>query len=106
MVFAAHSPDIVYAYSIFAGIGTGINFVAIMNLVPNYFGVTHFPRIMGFILLIAPLIGSIGSPICGYIKDVTGSYFLFWKIAAVLMTIGLIFLFFAKAPKHPSLQDT
>jgi MFS family permease len=105
MVFAAHSLVIVYAYAIFAGIGTGINFVAIMNLIPNYFGVTHFPRIMGFILLFVPLIGSFGAPVCGYIKDETGSYILFWKIAAVLMTIGLISLFFAKAPKHPSLME-
>ncbi|MFC1839157.1 MFS transporter [Thermodesulfobacteriota bacterium] len=106
MVFASYSISIVYVYVIFGGIGVGINFVAIMNLLPNYFGVTHFPKIMGFALFFAPLIGSLGAPVCGYIKDVTGNYFLFWKIAAVLMTIGLIFLFFAKAPKHPSLQDT
>ena len=106
MVFAAYSLIIVYFYVLFGGIGIGINFVAIMNLIPNYFGVSHFPKIMGFILPFTSLIGSAGAPVAGYIKDETGSYILFWEIAAVLMTAGLIFLFFSKPPKHPSLQDT
>jgi MFS family permease len=105
MVFASYSIIIVYIYAIFGGMGIGINLVAIMNLIPNYFGVKHFPKITGFTLPIGMLIGSAGSTVCGYIRDVTGSYFLFWKIAAVLMTIGLVCLFFAKPPKHPSLQD-
>lgn len=105
MVFAAYSLIIVYIYVLFGGIGIGINFVAIMNLIPNFFGTKHFPKIMGFTLLFTTPIGSVGATICGYIRDVTESYILFWKIAAVLMIIGLVCLFFAKPPKHPSLRE-
>lgn len=105
MVFAAYSLIIVYTYAIFGGIGIGINLVAIMNLIPNYFGVKDFPKITGFTLPIGMLIGSAGATVCGHIRDVTGSYILFWKIAVVLMTVGLICLFFAKPPKHPYLDN-
>ncbi len=104
MVFADSSRAIVYIYAIFAGMGAGINAVAMMNLIPNYFGTSYFPRISGITTPIGTLIGSAGAPICGQIRDITGNYFLFWKIAAILMTIGLICLFFVKPPKHPSLM--
>lgn len=104
MVFADSSRVIVYIYAIFAGTGAGINAVAMMNLIPNYFGTSYFSRISGITIPIGTLIGSAGAPICGQIRDIAGNYFLFWKIAAVLMTIGLICLFFVKPPKHPSLM--
>ena len=105
MVFADSSRVIVYIYAIFAGMGAGINAVAMMNLIPNYFGTSYFSRISGITTPVGTLIGSAGAPICGQIRDSMGSYFLFWKIAAILMTIGLLCLFFVKPPKHPSLQD-
>ena len=104
MVYADSSRVIVYIYAIFAGTGAGINAVAMMNLIPNYFGTSYFSRISGITIPIGTLIGSAGAPICGQIRDIAGNYFLFWKIAAVLMTIGLICLFFVKPPKHPSLM--
>ncbi|MGD9157992.1 MAG: MFS transporter [Desulfobacteraceae bacterium] len=104
MVFADTSRIIVYTYAIFAGMGAGINAVAMMNLIPNYFGVSNFPRISGITSPVGTLIGSAGAPICGQIRDMTGSYFPFWKIASILMTIGLLCLFFVKPPKHPSLN--
>lgn len=105
MVFADSSRVIVYTYAVFAGLGAGINAMAMMNLIPNYFGVSNFPRISGITTPIGTLIGSAGAPICGQIRDMTESYFLFWKIAAILMTIGLICLLFVKPPKHPSLME-
>ncbi len=105
MIFAAHSLVIVYSYAIFGGMGLGINLVALMNLIPEYFGAEHFPKIMGFTTPLGTLLGSTGAPLCGYIRDVTGSYVLFWKIAAVLMIMGLACLFFARPPVHPSLKN-
>jgi MFS family permease len=105
MVFADVSRVIVYTYAVFAGIGAGINALAMMNLIPNYFGATHFPRISSITTPIGTLIGSAGAPICGQIRDIAGNYFLFWKIAAILMTIGLICLLFIKPPMHPSLME-
>ena len=105
MVFASYSLIIVYVYAIFGGMGIGINLVAIMNLIPNYFGVKHFPKIVGLTLPVGMLIGSSGAPVCGFIRDVTGSYILFWKITALLMTAGLLCLFFARPPKHPSISN-
>ncbi len=105
MVFASASLVIVYTYGTFAGIGMGFNMLSIMNLIPNYFGASHYPRIAGITTPVAQFVGSIGAPLCGYIRDTTGSYFLYWKIAAGLMTIGLICLLFVRPPVHPSLRS-
>ena len=106
MLLADRSLVIVFIYGTFAGVGMGINGMALMNLIPNYFGVKHFPKIYGLLSPVATLIGSIGAPLCGYIRDETGSFMMFWLIAGVLMTLGFIFLYFAKPPIHPSLKNT
>ncbi len=106
MLFADRSLLIVFIYGTFAGIGVGINGMALMNLIPNYFGTKHFPKIYGLLSPVATLIGAAGAPLCGHIRDVTGSFMMFWLIAGILMTIGFIFLYLAKPPMHPSLRES
>lgn len=100
-----HSLPLVFVYMAVLGIGFGAMIVAVMNIIPAYFGVTHYPKIMGFIRLFWCLIGGLGAPIAGYIYDKTGSYLPAFKGTIFILVIGLVCLIMAKAPPvHPSLK--
>jgi hypothetical protein len=83
----------------------GGTYVAIMNLMPLYFGKTHYPQIIGFALPFATILGSIGSPLTGHIRDITGSNALAWELAVFILTIGLFSLILVRPPVHPSLRE-
>ena len=80
--------------------------VATMNIFPNYFGVTDYPKIMGFVRLFWTFAGGAGAPLAGLVYDTTGSYVPAFQTAILVIVLGLIFLFFATPPVHPSLQKT
>ena len=95
----------VYIYMIVLGLGFGLGISAMMNIFPNYFGVTHYPKIMGTVRLFWTFIGSAGAPIAGHIRDISGSYLTAFQGAVAITALGLICLIFAKAPVHPSLKE-
>jgi len=97
---------VIFIYNSLIGFGMGGTYVAIMNLMPLYFGRTHYPRIMGFAMPFITILGSLGSPLTGRIFDVTGSYMLAWKLAILILTIGLISLILARPPVHPSIRGS
>ena len=86
------------------GIGMGASVVAMMNIMPLYFGRTHYPKIMGYAIPFLTIIGSLGSPAAGWIRDTTGSYMLAWKLSIFILIIGLLSLMFARMPVHPTLK--
>jgi MFS family permease len=86
------------------GLGFGAVMVATMNMFPNYFGVSNYPKIMGFVRLFWAFIGAAGAPLAGHIRDITGSYLPAFQAVIVIIAIGLICLIFARAPVHPSLK--
>ena len=96
----------VFLYMVFFGLGFGGAFVGTMNIVPNYYGTTYYPKIMGFLRLFFTFAGGAGAPLAGLVYDTTGSYLPAFQIAILVITMGLIFLIFAKPPVHPSLQKT
>jgi len=93
-----------FVYMIVLGLSFGAFIVPMMNMIPNYFGITHYPKIMGFARLFFAIIGSFGAPIAGYIKDTTGSFLPAFQGAIVIICIGILFLSLAKPPVHPSLK--
>jgi MFS family permease len=103
MLFAKTLPMILL-YNIVIGLGMGGIYVAKMNLIPAFFGKTYYPKIAGFTLPFATVIGSIGSPLTGRIRDVTGSYEMAWQLAILVIAIGLIAMVLARPPVHPSLR--
>ena len=105
MLFAKTLP-MVFLYNIIIGLGMGGIYVAKMNIVPAFFGKTYYPKIAGFTLPFATLIGSIGSPLTGRIRDVTGSYEMAWQLAIIIIAIGLVAMILARPPIHPSLKKT
>jgi MFS transporter, OFA family, oxalate/formate antiporter len=86
------------------GLGMGGTYVATMNLMPLYFGKAYYPKIIGFAMPFFTILGSLGSPLTGWIRDVTGSYRPAWELAILVLMIGLVSLILARPPVHPSLR--
>ena len=100
----AKTLPIIFLYNALIGLGVGGTYVAIMNLMPLYFGKTHYPQIIGFALPFSTILGSIGSPLTGWIRDITGSYRSAWELAILILAIGLVSLILARPPVHPSIR--
>jgi MFS family permease len=104
MILWSETLPMVLTYNIIVGIGMGMTLVAVLNLIPLYFGKTHYPKIMGYTIPFLTIIGSLGSPLTGMIRDITGSYMLAWKMSIIVLILGLVFLILARPPVHPSLK--
>jgi MFS family permease len=104
MLLFAKSLPMMIAYAILFGIGSGVQFIAIGNLFPDYFGRSQFPKIMGYTMPINTLISSIGAPVVGYIREWTGSYIPAFRILLVVLVVAFFCILFAKPPVHPSLK--
>lgn len=96
----------VFLYMVIFGLGFGGAMVATMNIFPNYYGTTSYPKIMGFVRLFWTFAGGAGAPLAGLVYDTTGSYLPAFRIAILVIAMGLIFLFFATPPVHPSLRKS
>jgi MFS family permease len=104
LIFTQSLP-FVFVYMIVLGFGFGGAMAATMNIFPNYFGVSNYPKIMGLVRLFWAFIGGAGAPLAGFIREETGSYLPAFQGAIGIIIIGLICLIFAKAPVHPSLKE-
>jgi MFS family permease len=100
----ADSLPLVLAFCVIYGMGTGIQSVASGNLIPDYYGRSQFPKIMGYTSPITTFISSFGAPITGHIRDTAGTYIPAFKLMLVLLGVCLLCIVFAKPPVHPSLK--
>ena len=96
----------VFLYMVIFGFGFGGAMVATMNIFPNYYGTTYYPKIMGLVRLFWTFAGGAGAPLAGWVFDRTGSYLPAFRTAIFVIAAGLIFLIFATPPVHPSLRKT
>lgn len=99
----AKSFGTVILYAALFGIGFGINVLVLVNMLPNYFGTSEYPKIMGYITPFNTIIGSVSAPLAGHIRDITGSYIPAFQVSVIIMTIAFICIMFARPPMHPSL---
>jgi len=104
-ILIARSLPMVIAYCIILGIGFGINGIAMGNLVPDYFGRSEFPKIMGYTTPVFTIGSSLGAPVAGFIRDRTGSYIPAFEVCLAMLFIGLLCISFATPPVHPSLKE-
>lgn len=102
----ARTMGIVILCNILMGIGFGIQSIALGNLIPDYFGRTEFPKMMGYTMPFTTFLSAIGTPVAGYIREATGTYIPAFQIAVAVLLLGLIFIVFAKPPIHPSLKKS
>ena len=101
----ADTLPMVFICNCMVGIGMGATYVAFMSILPLYFGKTHYPQIIGYSM---PFLTNHRrprrSPATGWIRDVTGSYMLAWKLAILVLIIGFVSILLARSPIHPSLR--
>jgi len=108
----APSLDLIYLfrgvilYNVFMGAGFGIQSIAMGNLIPDYFGRTEFPKMMGYTMPFTTVFSSFGSPAAGYIRDNVGSYMPAFQISLGLMILSFFCIVLAKPPVHPSLKKS
>ena len=105
LIFTRSVP-VIFLSMVILGMGFGAAMVATMNIFPNYFGLSNYPKIMGFTRLFWALVGGLGAPLAGYIRDTTGSYLPAFQMATMIFVLGLACLVFARPPVHPSLKET
>jgi len=103
LLFAKTLP-FVFLYMVVLGFGFGLAMAATMNMFPNYFGASHYPKIMGFVRLFWTFAGGLGAPIAGFIRESAGSYIPAFQAAIAIIAAGLCCLIFTKPPAHPSLK--
>ena len=95
----------VVIYCILFGTGFGIQGIALGTLFPNYFGIKEFPKIMGYMMPFSTLVGSLGAPATGFIRDSMGSYVPAFQLSLVMLILAFFCIFFARPPIHPSLKE-
>lgn len=106
MIFA-QSMGVALLYNIVMGMGFGIQAIVMGNLIPDYFGRTEFPKMMGFTMPFSTFIGAFLFPVAGYIHDAKGSYILALQLSIAMLVLGFILLIFVRRPPvHPSLKTS
>jgi MFS family permease len=64
----------------------------------DYFGRMNLGSIRGIVTPITLIIGGIGAPLAGYIRDITGSYDTIWWAGVSLMLVGALAIAATPAP--------
>jgi MFS family permease len=90
---------ILYAYYALLGISFGGNTSVMPTAFANYFGITHFPKIMGTVLLLLSLFSGLVPVISGIVFDMAGSYVNMFLAVAVICVIGGVASLLLRFPK-------
>ncbi len=104
ILVSTHDLPIIFLAMVILGMGFGTAMVATWNIFPNYFGLSHYPKIMGTSRIFWTFVGGAGAPLAGFIRERSGSYLPAFYLAIGVLTIGLACLVFAQPPMHPSLK--
>ena len=105
ILVSTRSLPFVFVYMVVLGLSFGAMIVSMMNILPNYFGISHYPGIMGFARLFFAIIGSFGAPLAGMVRDKTGSLVPAFQGVIVIIVAGIICLALARPPVHPSMKS-
>lgn len=106
LLLAAASVLTIYANTLFImflsmavfGLGIGGTMFLANFLWADYFGRAHLGGIRGIVTPITLMIGGIGAPLAGYVRDSTGSYDSIWWAGVVLMFVAAVGLSLTRAP--------
>lgn len=84
------------------GLGIG-GMMFLQNFIwADYFGRAHLGSIRGIVMPITLIIGGLGAPAAGYVRDITGSYDSIWWVGVAMMIGAAVLGATIKAPVHPS----
>ena len=90
--------DVFLATSLY-GVAASSFMVSTNTLWPNYFGSEYIGSIRGFVIPFATIFGSIGAPVTGRIKDMTGSYIHAWVASIIIVAVSIVLMLFLKKPE-------
>jgi MFS family permease len=94
------SIPILYCYYILLGIGFGGNAIVMPTAFANYFGYTHFPKIMGTVLLLLSIFSGFVPTIAGAVYDASKSYAPMFLAIAIVCLVGTLTAFLVRFPKN------
>ncbi len=100
----ASSVGVMFLAMITFGAGIG-GLMLIQNYVwADYFGREHLGSIRGVVTPITLVVGGIGAPLAGVIRDATGSYTGIWLVGMSLFVVGAIVLAVTPPPVAPAIR--
>lgn len=98
-ICAPGSVVILYAYYILLGIGFGGNTSVMPTAFANYFGIEHFPKIMGMVLLLLSVFSALVPVIAGVVFDAIGVYTPMFMAVAIIGALGGVAALLVPFPK-------
>ena len=96
---------ILLAFAIIHGLAWGVRPAVTQAMRADYFGRTHFGKIMGFSSMIIMIGMTLGPLIAGLISDWRGDYRLAFSIIAAIALLGSVFFWLAKPPTKPGISQ-
>lgn len=108
LMFAlADSLVLAMGYAVLFGVSWGIRGPMMSSIRGDYFGRTHFGKILGTSSLITTPLSIVAPVFAGFMADWQGNYRLAFVILAFISSLGAISFLLAKPPKPPRrvLQD-
>ena len=97
-IYANNLPIMFLSMAVF-GLGIGGQMFLQNYMWADYFGRRHLGSIRGIVTPITLIIGGIGAPLAGYVRDASGSYDSIWWGGVVLMLIGAVALVTTGRPR-------
>ena len=67
----------------------------------DYFGRANLGKIRGVVTPIMLVIGGVGAPLAGYVRDATGSYNAIWWVGVIVLFLGAVTILGTPAPRKP-----
>ena len=99
-IWAYNVPVMALSMAIF-GLGIG-GMMFLQNFIwADYFGRESVGAIRGIVNPINLVVGGLGAPAAGYVRDITGSYDPAWWAGVVLMTFGAVLTVLTPPPRAP-----
>ena len=94
-----------YVFTFLYGIAHGSFFTLISPMLAEQFGLGSLGTILGTVMFIGTLGGSVSPVLAGRIFDTTGNYQIAFLLCLALSIAAIILLFFLKPMKHPVLGN-
>ncbi len=91
-----YSPAIIYAFTVFYGLGYGMALPALIASAADLFQGKHFGAILGFMILGGFSGGAIGTWLGGHFYDLTNAYQINFLIAALTMFVSAALIWKAR----------
>lgn len=101
LFISVSSTELLWVTVIILGFATGMNTPAVSTMIPSYYGNKNFAAIQGSVIWVLSLVSAASPLVSGYVADKTGSYNLAFTISLVIIAVGIVLAWLAKAPAVP-----